>query len=219
MLPSEAHRIAIGSPRSWMLSSWSRIIRRRIPWRRCVGWTPTIVTPAAGTTPPGIVSSKLKMPAVPTIRSPSYAAMARSASKASLQFARSSSRGISLKATSAGLVEVPRVAAEGADVDIHAPIMAWSLLYPSADVPDRRRERAWPRACLRHAGHHRPEHPRLPPAPGSGSQPGGGGVHVRLQRRSVRDRQRRRPGRPAADHRRRRDRSRCHRNPGRTRSG
>ena len=106
----------------------------------------------------------------------------------------------------AGLEEVPRVAAEGADVDLHAPIMARGLLYPSADVPDRRRERARPRAGLRHAGDHRPERPRLPPAPGSRGEPGRCGVHVRLQRRPVRDRQRRRPGRPAADHDRRPDR-------------
>jgi hypothetical protein len=42
-----------------------------MPRRRCVGCTPTAVTPAAGSTPPGTVSSKLKMPAVPTMRSPS----------------------------------------------------------------------------------------------------------------------------------------------------
>src|SRR5690606_6307346 len=44
--------------------------------------------------------SKLKMPAVPTTRSPSYAAMARSASNSAVQFARSSSRGRSPKASS-----------------------------------------------------------------------------------------------------------------------
>jgi hypothetical protein len=51
-------------------------------------------------TPPGTVSSKLKMPAVPTIRFPSYAAIALSASKACFQLAKSSSRGGSLNASS-----------------------------------------------------------------------------------------------------------------------
>ena len=43
-----------------------RIIRRRIPRRRCVGVTPTTVMPAQGSAPPGTLNPKGKAPAAPT---------------------------------------------------------------------------------------------------------------------------------------------------------
>ena len=50
---------------------------RRIPRRRCVGRTPTQVTPAHGSSPPGIERSNAYAAASPTALSPSYAASAR----------------------------------------------------------------------------------------------------------------------------------------------
>ena len=69
--PSEAQSAAIGSPRAWTSSSWARMSSRRIPRRRCVGRTPTTVTPAVCTGPPGTVRSNSKTPAPPTIAPPS----------------------------------------------------------------------------------------------------------------------------------------------------
>ena len=45
-----------------------RIIRRRIPRRRCVGVTPTTVTPAQGRSPPGTLNAKGNAPEPPTVR-------------------------------------------------------------------------------------------------------------------------------------------------------
>ena len=59
-------------------ASCARIIRARMPRRRCVGRTPTTVTPAHGTGPPGTVSSNGNAPAPPTIAPPSKAACIRS---------------------------------------------------------------------------------------------------------------------------------------------
>ena len=50
---------------------------RRMPRRRCVGRTPTHVTPAHGSSPPGIERSNAYAAASPTALSPSYAASAR----------------------------------------------------------------------------------------------------------------------------------------------
>jgi hypothetical protein len=64
-----------------MSSSWARIIAVRMPRRRCVGRTPTTVTPPQRTVPPGTVSSNGNAPAPPTIRSPSKAACMRSSGR------------------------------------------------------------------------------------------------------------------------------------------
>jgi hypothetical protein len=61
-----------------MSSTWARIMRVRSPRRRCVGSTPTTVTPAHGTIAPGAVISKGKTPAPPTISFPSRHACIRS---------------------------------------------------------------------------------------------------------------------------------------------
>ena len=50
---------------------------RRMPRRRCEGSTPTHVTPAQGSCPPGIVRSNAYAAANPTGRPCSYAASAR----------------------------------------------------------------------------------------------------------------------------------------------
>src|SRR5436309_11089339 len=78
MAASDAQRIAIGSARSWTSSSWRRMNWVRIPRRRWVGRTATHVTPAAGTSPPGIVSVNGYDAAAPTGAAPSYAVRKRS---------------------------------------------------------------------------------------------------------------------------------------------
>src|SRR5204863_293408 len=63
MVSSDAHSAASGSPRSWMSSICLRIIERRIPRRRCVGRTPTTVTPAVPScAPPDIASGPVVAP-------------------------------------------------------------------------------------------------------------------------------------------------------------
>jgi hypothetical protein len=81
MRSSDAQRAAIGSPRSWTSSSWARIIAVSTPRRRCVGWTPTTVTPAHGIVPPGTLKSKLNAPAPPTTAPSIQAFCMRSSSK------------------------------------------------------------------------------------------------------------------------------------------
>jgi hypothetical protein len=72
------------------------IIERRIPRRRCVGRTPTIVTPAVGkTASPGTVIRRLNAPAPPTIEPPSSAANVRSSSEFFSQRPLHSSSGFS----------------------------------------------------------------------------------------------------------------------------
>jgi hypothetical protein len=62
-----------------MSSSWARIIAVRTPRRRCVGSTPTTVTPADFTVPPpGTERSNGNTPAPPTTRPFSRAAWRRS---------------------------------------------------------------------------------------------------------------------------------------------
>src|SRR6266542_640481 len=90
MTLSEAHSAAIGSPRSRMSSSWRRINDVSTPRLRWVGSTPTWVTPAAGTMPPGTVSWNVYAPAVPTIRPSWNAARLRSASNTERSSSRSS---------------------------------------------------------------------------------------------------------------------------------
>src|SRR4051812_25847823 len=63
MTASDAVSTAIGSPRATTSSSWYAIIFDKIPRRRCVGSTPTHVTPATGTyARPGTVRSKVYAP-------------------------------------------------------------------------------------------------------------------------------------------------------------
>src|SRR4051812_7789059 len=82
------------SPRSAAWSSIIPISSRRIPRRRCVGSTPTIVTPAVGTrAPPGTTICWLYTPAQPTIWSSSNAANVRSTSTTFLSVAISSGSG------------------------------------------------------------------------------------------------------------------------------
>ena len=100
MTSSEAQSAAIGSPRSRMSSSWARIIAVRTPRRRCVGSTPTTVTPPQRTVPPGTVSSKGNAPAPPTIRSPSNAACIRSSGR----FAREALRRLLVRRPAAEVV-------------------------------------------------------------------------------------------------------------------
>lgn len=73
---------------------------RRMPCRRWVAMTPTMVTAAIGMHPPGMVSSRENAPAVPTMAAPSIAARLRSGSVTELSWAISSSVGRSLKASS-----------------------------------------------------------------------------------------------------------------------
>ncbi|ESQ03116.1 hypothetical protein B590_21537 [Streptomyces sp. PVA_94-07] len=62
-----------------------------MPRRRCVGATPTIVTPAAATgRPPGTVTRKVNAPEVPTTSDPSHTASERSGSVSRLYNSRSS---------------------------------------------------------------------------------------------------------------------------------
>src|SRR5919197_1231074 len=80
MTGSEAHSAATGSPAARTSSSWRRISAVSSPRRRWVGRTPTAVTPAAVTTAPGIVSSRVKIAVVATMSPPSKAARLRSGS-------------------------------------------------------------------------------------------------------------------------------------------
>ena len=121
------------------------------------------------------------------------------------QFARSSSRGRSLKASSPATKKSRGSPLNGRTSISMRRLWRGGLLYPRADVPDRRRERARPRPCVRDPGPHRPQRPRLRRPPGSREQPGRRRVHVRLQRRPARDHDRRRPDRARADHGRRPD--------------
>src|SRR5918999_1160924 len=100
MLPSEAQRIASGSPPPWNASRWRRIIRPRIPRRPGVGCTPTNVMLAV-VCGDGAVGLEGPGPALAILVACLFA-----------------------ERQLAGGEEVVRVAAEGADVDVHAPIMA-----------------------------------------------------------------------------------------------
>src|SRR4029450_1373607 len=77
MGPSDAQSPASGSPRSRTSSSCRRIIAVRMPRRRCVAATPTVVTPAIGSSPPGMDTGIVNAPAVPTMSAPSNAARGR----------------------------------------------------------------------------------------------------------------------------------------------
>jgi hypothetical protein len=61
-----------------MSSSCARISARSTPRRRCVGYTPTTLIPAVGSSPPGTVTSKVKAAAPPTIAPSDHAACMRS---------------------------------------------------------------------------------------------------------------------------------------------
>jgi hypothetical protein len=65
--------MASGSaPWSWTACSWWVMSARSTPRRRCVGSTPTQLTPAAGTAaPPGTVSWKEYAVAIPASTPPS----------------------------------------------------------------------------------------------------------------------------------------------------
>jgi hypothetical protein len=78
---SDAYSAATASPRAAMSASWWRIIADKMPRRRWLGRTATKVTPAAPVIPPGTVSWNEYAAVVPTIASPSNAAMLRSNSK------------------------------------------------------------------------------------------------------------------------------------------
>ena len=73
---SRAARLARRSRRARVRISWVMTPRRR--W---VGRTPTRVTPAAGSSPPGTVRAEREVGGRPTIASPSYAANSRSGSR------------------------------------------------------------------------------------------------------------------------------------------
>src|SRR5689334_2201706 len=73
MAGSDAQSTAIGSPRSCASSSCLRIICVRMPRRRWLACTPTRVTPAIGSSPPGTRMRMSYVPAVPTGTSPSSA--------------------------------------------------------------------------------------------------------------------------------------------------
>ena len=74
--------MATGSGPAAMSSSWRPMSSVSTPRRRWVGATPTMVTPAAGTSaPPGRVRSMVKVPVPPTHSSPSSAPMLRSGSQ------------------------------------------------------------------------------------------------------------------------------------------
>src|SRR4029079_4122881 len=64
-------------PASCTEPSWKSISAPSTPRRRWVGSTPTQLTPAAGTVPPGTVTSREYAAAMPTSRSSSYAPMSR----------------------------------------------------------------------------------------------------------------------------------------------
>src|SRR5579884_1793326 len=73
-----------------------------MPRRRCVGKTPTAVTPAAGTlSGPGIVRLKEYADVAPTMRPRSTAARLRSTSRRRQSFSISSAEGVHPKAASA----------------------------------------------------------------------------------------------------------------------
>src|SRR5204863_370956 len=79
---SDAVSAASGSPRSIRSSSWRASSWRRMPRRRCVGITPTQVTPAVGTNaPPGTVRCMVMALVVPTTWAPSTATVVRSSSR------------------------------------------------------------------------------------------------------------------------------------------
>src|SRR5918996_6176150 len=100
MLDSEAFRTDTGSPRDSSSSKWRRIIDRRMPRRRWVGSTEMAVRPPTGTVvSPGRVRSIESAPPVPTMRSPSKAAMLRSYSNPSMWSASSASSMVSPNAT------------------------------------------------------------------------------------------------------------------------
>ena len=83
------------SPRSSTSVNWRAMRDVRIPRRRCVGSTPTHVTPATGTAaPPGSVMSKLNAPAAPTHCPSSSAPRDRSISPLMRSSASCSSVGI-----------------------------------------------------------------------------------------------------------------------------
>src|SRR6266545_4160566 len=98
MTDSEAPSADTGSPRASTSSKWRRIIARRMPRRRWVGSTEMAVRPPTGMpVRPGRVSSSESAPPVPTMRSPSKAAMLRSNSKPRWWSAISSSPAVSPK--------------------------------------------------------------------------------------------------------------------------
>src|SRR6266545_1017689 len=92
MTASLAHRAERTSPWSREWSSWCRISARSIPRRRCVGATPTVVTPDAGTCPPpGTVICSDTTDVVPTIWSPSSTANERPGSNSTRESSMSPS--------------------------------------------------------------------------------------------------------------------------------
>src|SRR6266511_483343 len=89
---SLAHSAERTSPWSRESSSWRRISARSIPRRRCVGATPTVVTPAAGTWAlPGTVICNEITEVVPTIWSRSNTARERPGSNSTRESRMSSS--------------------------------------------------------------------------------------------------------------------------------
>ena len=90
--PQHGHRLAPAPRGRRRAGAASACVSR--PRRRWVGRTPTSVTPATGTSPPGTVSRREKMPVPATIRSPSRSTSVRSGSSTRSQRSASSSRGV-----------------------------------------------------------------------------------------------------------------------------
>src|SRR5438874_2589037 len=102
-----------------MSRSCVSIIARRTPRRRCVGWTPTPVTPAHGSEPPGTDSSNGKAPAPPTIAPSSKAACTRSCGSVRAKSSSSSSLGGGLKYWP--MAPIARLVEEGGRQVVAAP--------------------------------------------------------------------------------------------------
>src|SRR4051812_3780423 len=80
-----------------MSRNCASIIARRTPRRRCVGYTPTTVTPPHGSSPPGTENSNGNAPAPPTISPSSNAACIRSNGSTCLKRSSRSSVSSALK--------------------------------------------------------------------------------------------------------------------------
>src|SRR5687768_3096094 len=133
MADSEAQSAAIGSCHACTSSSCRRIRSRRMPRRLWVGTTPTQVTPAQGSSPPGMVRSNLYAPASATGLPPSNAPSARDTGSAWRSRSQSASSTAPLpKAISAAVIVARSSSSRGGRISIViGPILSDDLLQRS----------------------------------------------------------------------------------------